>query len=252
MGWADTILYRFARMRNRKANQTFQLENPSVIVPADHFLYETYRLDQRKFIENGRLAAGEIHDWTSPYFSSPPKQVLDWGCGVGRIIRHMPAIFPESTIHGCDTNTSMVGWNVSHYPGIHFTVSDHHPPTDYLDAKFELVYGFSVLTHIDARQQLAWIKELHRIIAKKGILIITTHGDHYTDQLTGSEKRRLHRDGIYTRSYRKKGHRAMATYHAADKFRKILAPFFTVLEYYDGQWNINKIGGQDLWLLQKR
>ena len=43
----------------------------------------------------------------------------------------------------------------------------------------------------------------------------------------------------------------MSTYNQKDYFKKQLDPYFEILEYYDGKSNLNKVGGQDLWIVRK-
>jgi ubiquinone/menaquinone biosynthesis C-methylase UbiE len=221
-------------------------------IPPDYALYETYRLNYRTFIEDGLLAAREIKDWSQPYLRDTPRRILDWGCGTGRITRHLPEIFPGSQIQGCDINAAMIGWNLSHYGQAGFSVTGHAPPTGYTTSSFDLVYGFSVLTHIDMELQQDWLAELHRILTNDGILMITTHGNGYLDQLIPPEKRLVQQNGIYTRAYHQKGHRMVTTYHDPALFRKMLERDFTILEYHDGKLDPRRIGGQDLWILRKR
>lgn len=254
LGWNDwfySLFYRLSRLENRAANRAFLREYPDIIVPPDHFLHETYRVDYRKFIMDGRMAAQEIRDWSRVYLPGPVHHILDWGCGAGRIIRHLPELFPAAEIHGCDTNPGMIAWNISHYGDIRFMLTDHVPPTAYPASRFDLVYGFSVLTHIDANLQESWLIELRRILRKDGILMITSHGNRYTGQLVAPEKKSLQRDGIYTRSFHKKGHRMATTYHDPSAFRQLLEKYFTVLEYHDGELDPRKTGGQDLWIVRK-
>lgn len=202
-------------------------------------------------MEDGALAAAEIIRWTKPYLGKPDPKILDWGCGVGRITRHIPTVVPQALVYGCDANESMIQWNNENYPGITFTTINNFPPTLYAPAFFDLVFGFSVFTHIDAAMQLNWLAELHRILSPNGILLITTHGSNYHHQLRPQEKAMLLAKGIYTRHYPKQGHRLMTSWHQPLLFRKILEPYFKVREMYEGKEHPQKAGGHDLWILQK-
>lgn len=48
-------------------------------------------------------------DWT---FSD--KRALDFGCGVGRVLRHAPAENPEGEYWGCDIDARSVEWLCRH------------------------------------------------------------------------------------------------------------------------------------------
>lgn len=241
-----------ARLRNKKQNGSYRQEHSELVIPPDHFIYETYQLDYRKFITDGAAAAKEIIDWTTPYLPPTDLRILDWGCGAGRIIRHLPDIIPTAQLFGADANEEMIRWNKAHYPEITFTTIHSFPPTPYAPDYFDLVYGFSVLTHIDASAQEAWIEELHRILRSGGVLLLTTHGTNYTQQLRSSEKRQLLANGIYTRPYPQQGHRMMTSWHQPLLFRQLLALYFEVREMYEGKEHPQKAGGHDLWILQKK
>lgn len=248
----NAMLYGTARFRNWRINRKYKRDNPGIVLPADYPLYETYQLHYRKFIEDGQLAAKEITEWTKPYFLTQPGRVLDWGCGVGRVIRHMQPLLPGSGLYGCDINAEMIRWNKAHYHHIDFTTIDHVPPMDYDSLFFDLVYGLSIFTHIEATMQTEWLQELYRLLNKNGILLVTTQGKYYHHKLVPKEKKALYDIGIFTQPYSKKGHRMLSTFHTEEKFRQLAEPYFTVLDYYDGQAHPEKTGGQDLWILQKK
>jgi ubiquinone/menaquinone biosynthesis C-methylase UbiE len=71
----------------------------------------------------------------------------------------------------------------------------------FADNRFQLVFGFSVLTHIDAAHQRSWLTEMHRVLSANGILLVTTHGRAYENKLAAAEKKWLEENGIVTQSY---------------------------------------------------
>ena len=251
-GWLDAALFRLAQFRNRKINTVYCKQNPGIILPADYPLYETYQLNYRKFIEDGRLAAMEITEWTKPYISEKHPCLLDWGCGVGRTIQHVELLPPGAVLYGCDINDEMIEWNKNNYPQIAFTTINNFPPTPYAPFFFDLVYGMSIFTHIESRLQIEWIIELYRILKSNGVLLITTQGAHYYNKLLPGEMKVLDDKGVYTQNYYKQGHRMMSTYNKAETFKTLFEPYFTLLEYHNGKKDPGKIGGQDLWIFQKR
>jgi Methyltransferase domain. len=58
---------------------------------------------------------------------------------------------------------------------------------DYANQSFDLVYAFSVFTHLDLKAQRRWRDELRRILRPRGILLLTLHGNAYKGRLTGKE-----------------------------------------------------------------
>lgn len=84
-----------------------------------------------------------------------------------------------------------------------------------------------------------------------GIFVFSTHGSRYFDKMLPFERNHLLRDGSYTKSIRKKGHRLMTSYNVAAVFRKEIQPWFEVVRFYDGTEHPEKTGGQDLWVARK-
>lgn len=248
----DQLIFRMAQIRLRKQNSFYLNQHPGTLLPDDYDLHETFQLDYRKYIEEGKLAAAEIQSDTQALFrDAGPNTLLDWGCGTGRITRHLQQVFPWATLYGGDTNTRRMEWNRTHNEGIHFTTLLPFPPTPFAADFFDLIIGFSVLTHIDNDSQDAWLAELYRILKPGGILWFTTQGEVYTRQLLDFEKRKLHTKGIYTRSGNRPGHRMMTTYHYAPLFREYLSRYFSVRHFYSGKTHPSKTGGQDVWIVQK-
>ncbi len=101
---------------------------------------------------------------------------LDLGCSSGRVVRVLRAAFPEVAWSGCDPNEGAIAWARENLPGIDFRVSPQIPPTDYADGAFDLVFAISVFSHFRAPAALAWLQELHRLLAPGGVLALTTHG----------------------------------------------------------------------------
>jgi hypothetical protein len=89
-------------------------------------------------------------------------------------------------------------------------------------------------------------------MSRQSIFLFTTHGKKYFKQLDKSNLEQLLKVGAYTESFKQKGHRMMTTYTTTEFFKENLSAYFEVLEYYDGNENSEKIGGQDLWIVRKK
>ncbi len=108
------------------------------------------------------------------------KRVLDFGCGAGRVVRHALTEDPGGEYWGCDIDGASVEWMRAHLsPPLHVLATDEWPPTQLADGQFDLIYAFSVFTHLlDAWS--AWLLELHRLLARDGVLIVTVFGPGIT------------------------------------------------------------------------
>jgi SAM-dependent methyltransferase len=105
------------------------------------------------------------------------KDILDFGCGPGRILRWFGDVSPFATLHGCDLNAPAVEWCKTNIEFARFALNDAWPPLPYADGVFDLVYGVSVFTHLNESMQMSWLNELHRITKPGGVALLTVHGE---------------------------------------------------------------------------
>jgi SAM-dependent methyltransferase len=103
-------------------------------------------------------------------------RVLDWGCGAARVLQFLKAERPEWDIHGADIDAVNIDWCKENIPSLAtFQRIPLYPPTGYPDESFDLIYGLSVITHLEEATRNAWIGELARIIKKGGACVLTYH-----------------------------------------------------------------------------
>ena len=247
---SNQLLFRWQQLKYSGINKRFKKQHPDLPLPNPYTLYETYNLNYKKYMEDGKLTASEIFNSVKKQLPTVP-EILDWGCGPARITRHLKSFWENATITGIDTNIITIEWNKAHFNNIHFFSQNQYPPLPFNNNHFDFIIGFSVLTHIPAEDQQAWLTELNRILKPEGIAWITTHGNHFIDQLPEKQKKLVRSLGIYNTSYPITGHRMMCTYHHPDTFKKIFEESFELLTYFDGNKNPEKAGKQDLWVGRK-
>jgi SAM-dependent methyltransferase len=103
------------------------------------------------------------------------ENILDWGCGCGRIARFCSG-WPGFS--GVDIDADNAQWCRDHLPPGRFGAIGLFPPTPLPDRHFDLIFGISVMTHLAGDVQQQWLAELHRISAPYGIVLLTTLGEH--------------------------------------------------------------------------
>ena len=248
----DELHFQWTRLLNARKNRSFLRSNPTFRLPPDRYLHETYQLDYKEYVEDGRLTAQEIMERVKPFIPSDNLRILEWGCGVARITRHLKDILGNADVVGVDVNPGMIAWNRSNITDATFFTVDHSPPMNFLNDRFDLVIAISVLTHIDSNLHEAWLSEITRTLHPGGMFILTTHGTAFLEKLSDLEQKQLLVKGTYTKNYLQQGHRMMSTYHNAEIFRKMLSQHFEVLEFHDGSEYPQTAGGRDLWVVRRQ
>jgi SAM-dependent methyltransferase len=118
-------------------------------------------------------------------WSWPGKRVLDFGCGAGRTLRHFVEEAGDAEISGCDIDAVSVDWiNANLNPPVRAFVNDESPPLPRPDGSFDLIYAFSVFTHLTDSWSV-WLLELQRLLAPGGILIATFLGAGMAELVAG-------------------------------------------------------------------
>jgi SAM-dependent methyltransferase len=101
-------------------------------------------------------------------------KVLDWGCGCGRLLRYFAADERwRGKLFGADIDGENIDWCRDNLPSVGFVKTALTPPTPYSDNQFDLIIGNSVFTHLGEEQQSLWLKELERITAPEGIVMVS-------------------------------------------------------------------------------
>lgn len=103
-------------------------------------------------------------------------RVLDWGCGCGRVMRHLSRWITPDRLAGCDIDREAIDWMRAAYPRHDLRIISPDPPTPYEDGAFDLVIGVSIFTHLDERYERLWLDELARIVRDGGLVVVSVHG----------------------------------------------------------------------------
>jgi SAM-dependent methyltransferase len=174
--------------------------------------------------------------------------LLDWGCGCGRVLRHWRDL-ATTRVHGCDIDPRMVEWCRANLPFATVARTELEPPLPYPDDSFDLVYAFSVFTHLAEGLQHAWMAECRRVLAPGGHLLVSTLGEYYAslDRLTESERDAFSRGGVVVLYGRSAGTSLCSAYHPPVYVHETLAAAFDVVAFRPA----GDDGRHDLHLLRK-
>ncbi|MGC2423989.1 MAG: class I SAM-dependent methyltransferase [Nitrospirota bacterium] len=100
--------------------------------------------------------------------------VLDFGCGWGRIIRFFLKDMEASGLWGVDCLRDMIDISLTQNLKSNFKLIDPMPPTDFDADSFDVIYLYSVFSHLSEEAHLAWLREFARILKEGGIVVATT------------------------------------------------------------------------------
>jgi SAM-dependent methyltransferase len=104
--------------------------------------------------------------------------ILDFGCGAGRMIRHLEHLSSSCDIWGVDISADHIFWCKQYLtPPFHFATTTLIPHLPFADRRFDVIYAGSVFTHIDDHVD-AWLLELRRILSTDGRLYVSIHDQH--------------------------------------------------------------------------
>jgi SAM-dependent methyltransferase len=208
--------------------------------------------DVEWFLTSGALGAQSIEAILSRAGLAMAEfsRVLDFGCGVGRVMRHWAKVTgPE--LHGTDYNPALIQWCQVNLRFARFQVNPLVGQLPYADSYFDFIYALSVFTHLTEPQQDFWMKELRRLLVPGGHLLISTHGDFYASQIPAEAQPVYQRGERLVFGGEHAGTNICAAYHPAASVRnQLAAPFGFEVVAFEPEGALGN-PRQDYWLLKK-
>ncbi len=249
----EILNFNFVRMRNRSSNHKFKKENPSVVLPPDFYMYETFALNYDKIYKGGLETSKWVINHFEKYMTFKDKVILDWGCGSGRVIRHLPNLIDKSSsIYGTDYNEKYVKWCRENIQRVTIKQNSLSPPLPFGTSFFDAIYGISIFTHLSKQMHFEWMKELGRVIKNNGVVMLTTHGNSFEEKLSKKERQLFNEGELIEHSYKIEGNRLYASYQSPLFFKDLcMDNGFDILEHVAGKTKNNK-PQQDVWILRKK
>jgi len=190
--------------------------------------------DARVFLESGRIQADLIRTLVAEHGTSLEDldAILDWGCGCGRVLRHWSGL-ASTRVLGCDINPKMIAWCRENLPFAETTVTGLAPPLPYADSSLDLMYAFSVFTHLAESLQHDWMSECERVLKPGGFLLMSTMGEYYLsrERLSEPEQEAFRRGELVVLYERSAGTSLCSAYHPPDYVHQRLAKEFELTAF---------------------
>jgi SAM-dependent methyltransferase len=190
--------------------------------------------DARVFLESGRIQAGLIRELLAENGTSVEDldAILDWGCGCGRVLRHWSGL-GTTRVLGCDINPKMIAWCRDNLPFAETAVTSLTPPLPYADSSLDLMYAFSVFTHLAEHLQHDWMCECERVLKPGGFLLMSTMGEYYLSRqrLSVREQEAFRRGELVVLYERSAGTSLCSAYHPPAYVHENLAKNFELTAF---------------------
>lgn len=115
-------------------------------------------------------------------------RVLDFGCGYGRIMRLMYKYFSDDSIFGVDPWERSLEECRQHKMRGNLALSHWVPTSLPFNGPFDLIYAFSVFTHLSERVAEVCLATLREVISESGLLVISVRPEDYWDFHDGGKQ----------------------------------------------------------------
>ena len=187
--------------------------------------------DWRAFLKTGEATAKALanHAATAGTPFGAASRILDFGCGAGRVIRHLPEL-TEAELHGIDYNEKLLGWCAENLHGT-FLRNELTPPLGLPDAHFDILYALSVFTHLREETQREWLREYARILRPGGLALISFHEQSQPGfPESAAAQQAMRGEGFYVLNNMVEGSNLISTFQTREHLEGLCAGVFEVVQ----------------------
>ena len=236
---------------SRRRNAEFVKSHPGEPMPPLDIMADGHaHCDYAFYYEHGLFQARFYVDMFARHFDfsrSEPVQIFEWGCGTGRVLRHVRRLYDPAAvgIRGSDYNPAVVEWCANAFPDIPVIRNELAPPLELDDNSIDIAYCGSVFTHLSDELCRRWIAELSRIVRPGGLIAFTVAGMSFAYRYDEPEKQAYLRGIPIYRDWDEMGRRDFFSWHPPQYVRRVFLSGLEELEYFS-----SKDSGlnQDMWL----
>ena len=248
----DDLRYLVSLKNTWRINKAFIKEQPDFKFPPSFLAYDAYgHTNWPVYYYTGIAHAKYISQLIKDNLENKALAICEWGCGPARILRHMPNFSEDRkfNLYGFDYNSRTIKWCREQIEGITFDCNSTSPPLPCDSNTFDCVYNLSVFTHLSKDMHFQWINELQRIVKPGGLIIITTHGDNFKNNLVENELRDYEKGQIVIRGEIEEGKRCYVAYHPEHFIsHELLKNGLEVISHHPGP--VLESLPQDVWVIR--
>jgi len=206
---------RVQRLSRQQAQEIQEFSDGLPIPPARLLVAIGGATSTAAYLQGGKTIATEIERALASHGAplQSMSSILDFGCGSGRVIRNFRHLPPSAKLSGCDYNEALVSWCRANLPFAAFDPNQLEPPLPYSESAFDLVYAYSVFTHLSENLQFRWLGELRRILKPGGRLLFTVQAAAAASVLDSDELDRFNRGELVVRYGGASGSNLCAAFH---------------------------------------
>lgn len=108
---------------------------------------------------------------------SQPKNILEFGCGIGRNLKFFTKYFPDANIYACDISEKSLEIARKENPGVKiFLLNDNEVQN--FSGKFDLIFVSCVFHHIKPDLRIGSINGIKGMLNKNGAVYIFEHNPY--------------------------------------------------------------------------
>jgi SAM-dependent methyltransferase len=187
------------------------------------------------FLASGKAQTGYLRELLAG-LDRPVEQmdaILEFGCGCGRMTRWWGTEELRAEVDACDYNAELIDWCRENLPFVEATTNELRPPLPYSENRFDLIYAFSVFTHLSVELAHGWLRELRRVAKPGGLIWFTVHGDSYRARLPAEQREQFDAGEVVVWFPEIEGTNLCAAYWPSTSIGQMLGDGFEVLAHLD-------------------
>lgn len=108
------------------------------------------------------------------HIKGTPKKILEYGCGVGRNLKHLRHQFQQSKIYAADISKKSIDIAMSNNPSVQFFLLGK----DLIADKFDLIFVALVFHHIKKELRPEVIENISKLLQEGGNVFIFEHNSY--------------------------------------------------------------------------